>query len=189
MWSASSFAAAYKIDPAQSSVKRAAKKVVKALGGHDGVIKIKEGTLDLEGKKEKGRFVIDLTTIEATDLKDDPTNKKKLEGHLKSDDFFAVSKHPEAVFVVKQMKQDAKDKTQYQVDGDLTIKGITKPLSIPAKVSEKSGKIEISSDFTIKRNDWDIRYNSPSFFDLKELGDKAIEDEIKFDIDLVGVKK
>lgn len=190
VWSASSFAAAYKIDPAQSSVKWTAKKVVKAFGGHDGTIKIKEGMIDTEGKQDKGRFVLDMNSIENVDLKDkDPAGKKKLEGHLKSDDFFGVSKHPEASFVVKTMKPDSKDKAQYEVTGDLTIKGITKPITFPAKVTEKGGKVEISSEFTIKRNNWDIRYNSPSFFDIKTLGDKAIEDDVKFNVDLVGMLK
>ena len=186
-WSASSFAA-YKVDPAQSSVKWVGTKVIEKLGSHSGTVKIKEGTLDLEGKQEKGRFVIDMSSITNTDLSDQKL-KEKLESHLKSDDFFGVTKYPEATFVIKQLKQDAKDKTQYQVEGDLTIKGITKPVSFPAKLNEKNDKIEISSQFFIKRNEWDIRYNSPTFLDIKALGDKAIKDEISFDLSLVGQKK
>jgi polyisoprenoid-binding protein YceI len=189
-WSLSSFASAYKIDPAQSTVKWESKKVVKQLGGHDGVIKIKEGTIDLNGKQEKGRFVIDMTSIENMDLAEkDPEGKKKLEKHLKSDDFFSVAKHPEATLVLKSLKPDPKEKTQYEAAGDLTIKGITKPVTFPATITEKDGKVTVDSKFAINRTEWDVRYNSKKFFDLKKLGDRAIEDDINFKVDLVGQKK
>ncbi|MFY7930254.1 MAG: YceI family protein [Oligoflexus sp.] len=189
IWSTSSFAVAYKIDSSKSSVQWAAYKVVEALGGHNGSIKIKEGTLDLGGKEAKGRFVIDMKSIEALDLKDKPDLKGKLEKHLNSEDFFGVDKHPEAVFVLKKWQQDPKDKVKYQVDGELTIKGTTGPLSIPAEVIEKNGNLQISSTFTIQRNLWNIRYNSPTFFDIKTLGDKAIKDEVEFKIEMLAVKK
>jgi polyisoprenoid-binding protein YceI len=185
-WSLTSFAAAYKIDPAQSTLKWFATKKV---GAHEGIVKIKGGTLDLEGKQEKGRFVIDMKSIENLDMKDQAEYKKKLEDHLKSDDFFGVSKHPEATFVLKTLKADAKDKTKYEASGDLTVKGITKPISFPATITEKDNNIKVTSEFTINRIDWDIRYNSAKFFDLKKLGDKAINDDVKFAVDLVGQKK
>jgi polyisoprenoid-binding protein YceI len=190
-WSFSAFAAAYKIDPAQSSVKWVGEKVKLIPGGnHDGVIKIKDGTLDLDGKQEKGRFVLDMNSIENVDMKDKPDDKKKLENHLKSDDFFSVSKHPEATLVLKTLKPDAKDKTKYEAAGDLTIKGITKPITIPsAIIIEKDGKVQVSSKFTIDRSHWDVRYNSTSFFDIKALGDKTIKNDVAFDITLVGQKK
>jgi polyisoprenoid-binding protein YceI len=188
MWSASSFAAAYKIDPAKSTVKwLGSKELINSK--HYGVVKIKEGTLDLEGKGDKGRFVIDLNTIESTDLKDDPTSKKKLEGHLKSDDFFAVSKHPEATLVLKALNQDPKDKTNYEAVGDLTIKGKTNPVKLPVKIVEKDGKVQATGKFTIDRVNWGVNYNAKSLVDVKALGDKVIKNEIEFDIDVVGTKK
>jgi polyisoprenoid-binding protein YceI len=188
-WSAASFAAAYKIDPAQSSVKWSGAKVV--LGEHNGFVKIKEGTLDFDGKTEKGRFVIDMNSIECQDLKEKPDMKKKLEGHLKSDDFFSVSKHPEAVLVIKSLKPDAKDKSKYEASGDLTIKGATHPISFTAEVKEKTDKvIKLKSDIEIKRTLWGVNYNSPSGgVDLKTLGDKAIKDEVQFKVELVGQTK
>ncbi len=187
-WSLSSYAAAYKISPAESTVAWIGKKEI-VQSQHDGVIKIKDGVLDLDGKQEKGRFVFDMASIENVDLKDKPDMKKKLEDHLKSDDFFGISKHPEATLVLKSLKPDAKDKTKYEATGDLTIKGITKPVTIPAKIVEKDGKVQVESKFSINRLDWDIRYNSPKAFDIKALGDKAIKDNVDFDVKLVGQKK
>ncbi|WP_176736665.1 YceI family protein [Oligoflexus tunisiensis] len=188
-WSAASFAAAYKIDPAQSSVKWVGTKQILVKDKHNGLVKIKDGTLDLDGKQEKGRFVIDMTSIENLDLNDKPDLKKKLEGHLKSDDFFSVSKHPEATLVLKTLKPDPKDKQHYEATGDLTIKGITKPVTLPAKIIEKDGNVKVESKFTINRMEWDIRYNSPDTLDLKKFGDKAIKNHVEFDVILVGKKK
>ncbi|HET9237505.1 MAG TPA: YceI family protein [Oligoflexus sp.] len=187
-WSASSFAAAYKIDPAQSTVKwLGSKELIKS--EHYGLVKIKEGTVDLEGKGDKGRIVFDMNSIESVDLKNEPDNKKKLEGHLKSDDFFAVSKHPEATFVIKSLTQDPKEKTNYEAAGDLTIKGKTNPVKLPVTIVEKDGKVKVTGKFKINRVDWGVNYNSKSVFDIKALGDKVINNDIAFDVDVVALKK
>jgi polyisoprenoid-binding protein YceI len=185
-WSLSSFAAVYKINPTESTVKWVGKKVS---GQHDGVVRIKDGTFDPEGKQDKGRFVIDMASIENVDMKGQDEYKKKLEDHLKSDDFFSVSKHPEATLVLKTLKSDPKDKTKYEAAGELTIKGITKPVTMPATIVEKDGKVQVQSEFKINRINWDVRYNSAKFFDVKKLGDKLINDDIEFAVNLVGEKK
>ncbi|MCX6131940.1 MAG: YceI family protein, partial [Proteobacteria bacterium] len=133
---------------------------------------------------DKGRFLFDMKSIQDTDLTGEW--KAKLEGHLKSPDFFNVEKFPEAVLVVKELKQDAKDKTHYEVKGELTVKDITKPVSIPATISQEKGKTKVSAKFTINRLDWDIRYNSGKFFDPKVLGDKLILDDLDFEVALLS---
>lgn len=176
-------AAVYKFAADGSTVTWVGKKVS---GQHDGTVKLKEGTLDPAAKGEKGRFVIDMKTIDCSDLKGQDEWKKKLEDHLKSADFFNVDKFPEASLVVKELAADAKDKTKYTAQGDLTIKGITKPISFPATIVEKDGKVNVKSEFKVNRIDWDVRYNSGKFFDPKQLGDKLIYDDIEFKVDLSG---
>jgi polyisoprenoid-binding protein YceI len=188
IWSASSFAVAYKVDPAKSSVKWLGELETGAYN-HHGIVKIKEGTIDPEGKSDKGRIVFDLKSIESVDLKDKPDDKKKLEGHLKSDDFFGVDKHPEATLLIKSLTQDPKDKTKYEAAGDLTIKGKTNPVKLPVVIVEKDGKVNVSGKFTINRVDWGVNYNSKSIFDIKTLGEKALKNDIAFDVDVVGLKK
>ncbi len=178
-------AVTYKFSESGSTIKWLGKKVA---GAHDGQVKLKEGTLDLESKGEKGRFVIDMSSIENIDLKAQAEYKKKLEDHLKSADFFNVEKFPQATLVLKDLKPNPNDKTQYTAKGDLTIKGITKPVEMPATIVEKDGKASVKSSFKINRLDWDIRYNSGKFFDVKQLGDKMIDDQVQFDIDLQGNK-
>jgi polyisoprenoid-binding protein YceI len=184
-WSLQLSAAPYQFDASDSTIKWVGKKIA---GQHNGEVKLKEGSLDPQAKGEKGKFVIDLTTIESHDLKGQDEWKGKLEGHLKSADFFNVEKFPQAVLVLKELKPDAKDKTKYEAKGDLTIKGITKSITVPATIVEKDGKATVNSKFKINRLDWDIRYNSGKFFDPKQLGDKMISDDVEFEVQLNSKK-
>src|SRR5690606_11173752 len=108
-----------KIDTSKSSIEWVGKKVT---GQHNGTIDFKEGNLIFEGKKLKGgNFKVDMTSISATDL--EGKGKEKLDGHLKSEDFFGVEKHPVSELVFKKIGD--KGNGVYTVVADLTIKGIT----------------------------------------------------------------
>ena len=64
----------------------------KVTGQHEGTISLKKGTLIFDGKTlTGGKFVMDMTTINTTDIEGD--YKAKLDGHLKSNDFFGVKKY------------------------------------------------------------------------------------------------
>ncbi|MCH8535682.1 MAG: YceI family protein [Flavobacteriaceae bacterium] len=147
----------------------------KLTGSHDGVIQMKEGFFLMDGKElVGGEFIVDMTTIEVTDLEGD--GKAKLEGHLNSDDFFGTEKHKEAKFTIKTV---AKKGDTYGVSGDMTIKGKTNPIAFDLKMV----KGKASTEFKIDRTKYDIRYGSGSFFD--NLGDKTIYDEFKLMVELM----
>lgn len=159
--------------------------VGKKIGGeHTGKITLKEGTIVLDGNKlTGGKFVADLNTITSTDLTDKEYNAKLI-GHLKSDDFFSVAKHPTATFVVT--KAAPKSAGVYDVTGDLTIKGITKPVTFPVTVKTTAAGAEATGTLVVDRSKYDIKYNSKSFFD--NLGDKVIHDDFTIDVKLVAGK-
>ena len=70
-------------------------KGYKVTGSHVGIITIKSGHLNFDKDiLTGGSFEIDMSTITVTDLEGE--YKGKLEGHLKSDDFFGVEKFPTA---------------------------------------------------------------------------------------------
>lgn len=145
---------------------------------HTGTVALKEGEVDLPAKgAAKGRVVIDMTTITNHDVKD-PQYKSKLEGHLKSEDFFKVDEFKEAVLVIKDMKQDAKDKTKYNVKGDLTIRGKTEEITFPATVVEKAGNVEVTGKLDIDRTKFGVAYGSPESFNIMDVT-KVVEDKIK----------
>lgn len=139
--------------------------------GHKGHVTITEGKLNLNDKSvvESGTVAVDLKTIDSTDLKGEW--KGKLEGHLKSADFFDVEKFPKATLNIKKVTK-LKDH-QVKIMGDLTIKNITKPIEFTAVQTPTT----FSGKFNIDRTKWDVKYGSSNFFELAK--DKIIENDIK----------
>jgi len=170
----------YKVDGSASSVKWVGKKVT---GSHNGDIKIKSGSLKFDKKTlTGGSIIIDMTTINTLDLTGE--TKGKLEGHLKSDDFFGVNNFPTAE--VKFTKVVPQGPGKYKVTGDLTIKGVTKSIKFITNVEQSGGNLTAAAELTVDRSEYDIRYGSGSFFD--NLGDKTIYDDFELTVNLVAKK-
>ena len=150
-------------------------KGYKVTGSHYGTINLKEGALMFDGDQlTGGEFVVDMTSLISTDLEGE--SKGKLEGHLKSDDFFGVANNPTSKLVFTSVK--ASGKNSYQVTGDLTIKGKTNPVTFDVSVYGNKATATMKVD----RSKYDVRYGSGSFFD--NLGDKTIYDEFDLVVDL-----
>ncbi|MEO1012784.1 MAG: YceI family protein [Bacteroidota bacterium] len=167
------------IDGEKKEVKTSESKVTwkayKVTGSHYGTVNLKEGALIFDGDKlSGGEFVVDMNTLVATDLQGE--YKGKLEGHLKSDDFFGVANHPMSKLVFTKVKSTGKN--SYEVKGDLTIKGITKPVTLDVSVYGSKATATAKVDRTL----YDIKYNSGNFFE--NLGDKIIYDEFDLVVDL-----
>ncbi|NJN27360.1 MAG: YceI family protein [Cyclobacteriaceae bacterium] len=168
-----------RVNPTESKVEWLGKKVT---GEHTGHIDISSGELIIDGGKlSGGTFVIDMSSITNTDIEKSDMNEK-LVGHLKSDDFFAVEKYPTSKLVITQVTHEKGSK--YQVKGNITIKGITKPIDFPAEVSLAGDKAFASAVITIDRSEFDVKYGSGSFFD--GLGDKMIYDDFTLNVSLVA---
>ena len=150
-------------------------KGYKVTGSHKGNISLKSGHLIFnEGKLVGGEFVMDMTSLENTDLEGE--YKQKLEGHLKSDDFFAVEKFPTADLVFTKVKSTGKN--AYEVTADLTIKNNTKSVTFERSIYGSKA----TANLKIDRTDYGVKYGSVSFFD--DLKDKAIYDEFDLVSDL-----
>ena len=150
-------------------------KGYKVTGSHYGTVALKSGHLVFdEGKLTGGEFVVDMTTIVTDDLEGE--YKGKLEGHLKSDDFFGVEKFPTSKLVFTNVKSTGKN--SYEVTGDLTVKGKTAPVTFEMSIYGNKATANVKIDRTI----YDIRYGSTAFFD--DLKDKAIYDEFDLVTDL-----
>jgi polyisoprenoid-binding protein YceI len=176
----------YKVDTKASKVNWVGKKLT---GLHSGTVAVKEGVLIVsDGKFESGKFDIDMSSIVVEDIKDANQNKSLVE-HLKNEDFFSVDKHPTAVLVItrttpNRAKSDAEP--NYICFGNLNIKGINQPITFPARVNVVGDKIDGTANIRIDRTKWDIKYKSGTIF--PELADKAINDEIEFNITLAAAK-
>jgi polyisoprenoid-binding protein YceI len=172
----------YEAITSSTKIQWNAKKVT---GEHTGTIALKEGWIDWK-KNEivSGKFVVDMTTIQDSDLKDEKM-KRTLEGHLKSDDFFGVEKNP--VSTLEITGKSIFVNGAGIVKGNLTIKGITLPIEFNATALETKETITFTGKITVNRAKYDVRYGSGSFF--SDLGDKLIYDDFVLDVTLVVEKK
>jgi polyisoprenoid-binding protein YceI len=154
----------------------------KVTGSHEGTINLKSGGLDYnKGVPTGGSFVIDMTSIAVTDLK--AGGAKKLRGHLMSPDFFDVASHPEAKFMITNISRAENLDGAYNVEGDLTIKGITKGLQFRTDVTKEDGHMIARATINVDRTLYNIKYGSGKFFD--SLGDKMIDDNFELNVTLV----
>ena len=165
----------------------------KPTGKHTGTIMLADGAVFLKDSVlDSGKFNIDMNTIVVTDLTGD--DKSNLEAHLKGtapdakeadmDHFFNVKKFPAGSFEITSAKTENGMTT---VEGNLTLKGITKNVKFPAKVAIDGDMMTLESEiFSINRTLWNVNYGSKSIFD--NLGDKFVNDEIELKV-IVTAKK
>lgn len=150
----------------------------KVLGQHTGTVNLQSGWINLhENKIVSGEFVIDMTSIRSDEKLD------RLDGHLKSDDFFGVESNPVSKLVI--VESTPFDKGSATIKGNLTIKGITNPVEFKASMQSTADGKRFYANIVIDRSKFNIRYGSGSFFD--NLGDKTIYDEFKLKINLLVV--
>ena len=174
------------VDPTASVIEWQGKKPT---GTHTGTIQIAEGTFHANDSiVESGTFVIDMASINVTDLEGD--DKANLENHLKGTvagkegDFFNVNEFPQAKFEVTGISQV---NGQNMLQGNLTMKGETKNVEFPVNINLNGEEIILTSEpFTIDRTKWKINFKSKSVFD--SLGDNFINDEIELTIKVVATK-
>ena len=151
-------------------------KGYKFAGSHYGSIALQSGALMFDGDKlTGGEFVVDMATISVNDLKAGD-GKEKLEGHLNTGDFFGTADHSTSKLVFTTIESSGKN--SYKVTGDLTIKGITKPVTFDVSVYGSKATATLKVD----RTNYDIHYGSTNFTDT--LKDKAIYDEFDLVVDL-----
>jgi polyisoprenoid-binding protein YceI len=170
------YAQDYKVVTDKSTVRWTGKKVGK---DHTGKIALKEGSFTLKnGKFTSGQFVIDMNAMTNEDIADAEWNAK-LVGHLKSDDFFSVEKFPLSTLKIRESTKF--DKDEATITADLTIKGITHPVTFKVK---RIGDV-FQASVVFDRSKYDVKYASGKFF--SSLGDNAIDDMIPIDVTLVAL--
>ena len=136
------------------------------------VIKMKDGLII------SGTFIVNMESLNVLDLTGEW--KEKLEGHLRSDDFFSVEKFNTAKLIIEKSVL-LKDGT-HEINGQLTIKGITLPTTFKLYTNNDGAEAKMIFD----RSKYDVRFRSGNFFE--NLGDKLIYDDIEMDVTL-NIKK
>ncbi|MEO7445188.1 MAG: YceI family protein [Ferruginibacter sp.] len=161
----------------------------KPTGRHTGIFQISEGLLMVaDGKITSGKFVIDMASLANKDLAADPKNQGMLEGHLKSPDFFDVTKYPTSGFEITSISPvdsaNAGNGNTHMLSGNLTLKDSTKNVTFPAKVTVDDKSVAASATFPIDRTNWGLNYKGPN-----NPQDWVISKTVNISLDLRATKK
>ena len=160
------------INVSESSIHWLGKKIT---GQHEGKINLLSGSLIMEnGLLTGGDFIVDMNSIVSTDLKGE--SAEKLEGSLKSEEWFDAENHPQAKLVFTSVV--SQDVGLYNVTGDFTIKGKTNPATFKLQVNN----LEATAKVIIDRTLFNILNGSNSFF--SNLKDKMINNYFELHVNL-----
>lgn len=164
----------FEIAVAQSNIGWTGSKVT---GSHFGTIGLKAGSLTVDdGQLTGGKFTIDTTSIKVLDVTDPATNAQ-FAGHLASDDFFGISKFPEAIFEISAVSKN-------HVEGNLTIKGITHPVGFDANINITGDTLTASGKIVVDRTKYGIKFRSGNFFE--NLGDTLIYNDFDLNVNITA---
>jgi len=172
---------AWEIDPSHSqatfSVKHMAISTVK------GQFKVLSGKLHIDEQNPADSWVeaqVDVASVDTRDANRD--------GHLQSPDFFDVANYPTITF--KSTKVEHVDGEEYKVLGDLTIRGVTKPVAFKAEYSGQGKdpwggtRAGLSATAKIDRREFGLSFNAPL-----ESGGVLVGHDVKIEIDLEAISK
>ncbi len=159
------------VDTSRSRLQALGAKVT---ASHDIVFDRWEGVMELDGEELTGLEI----TVQMDSLR---ANVEKLTGHLKSADFFDVATWPTARFVSSQITPEpGPEGTTHRVSGTLSMHGVDKAISFPARITGADGGVEASTEFVIDRKDFGIVYPG--------MPDDLIRDEVVLTVELYGAR-
>jgi len=142
---------------------------MRGLKKRTGKISLSKGyLLTVEGKIVGGNFIVDMETMDVTDIPaHEVTARKNLIAHLKNPDFFDTNQYPTATLALTRIEKIKNDRLK--ISGDFTIRDVTKNISFFAQQKGNS----IFSKFTFNRLDWKVAYTGS--WAAKTLVDNDIE--------------
>ncbi len=178
--SSSVFAADYTLDKAHSTISFSAKhlmvsKTTGSFSDYDGTISFDPN--DLVASKIE-------ITVKAASI---DTRNEKRDEHLKGADFLDAEKFPAVTFVSKSI---AKEGDTYTLTGDLTLKGVTKEITVPAEISGPvtspmgGTAIGINANFKVNRQDYGVSFNK-----TLDNGGLMVSDDVNLDVSLEAYAK
>ena len=168
----------WNVDPSHSHITFSVRhigisKVRGAFGDFDGKLDIAEdGTLTASG-------TVKVDSIDTSD--------ENRDGHLKSADFFDVENYPDITF--QSTGFEAIDEDTYEITGDLTLHGVTKPITLKAELggaeTDPFGNARIGLDVSgeLSRSDYGMKFNQ-----VLGSGNLAVSDKVKLELDISAVK-
>jgi polyisoprenoid-binding protein YceI len=170
----------YTIDPAHSRIGFVAR--------HAMVTKVRGSFNEFEGH---GYFDADdpsqshlQLTIEAASI---DTRSADRDGHLRSNDFFDMETHPQISFASTSV--EALGDGTYRVTGDLTIKGVTKPVSVDFDYAGDAvdpfgnHRVGFEGSVVVNRKDWGVNWNAPL-----EAGGVLVSEKVTLEFEISAIR-
>jgi len=170
----------YALDPSHSRIGFVAR--------HAMVTKVRGSFNDFEGSGSfdaedptKSRLQL---TIQAASI---DTRNADRDGHLRSNDFFDMDTFPQITFVSTQVKRV--DEENYEVTGDLTIKGVTKPVTVEFEYSGSAvdpygnTRIGLDGKTTVNRKDWGVNWNA-----ALEAGGVLVSEKVTLEFEVSAIQ-
>jgi polyisoprenoid-binding protein YceI len=170
----------YTLDPAHTRIGFVARHamVTKVRGAFNEF----EGTATLDGATPANSRV--QVTIDAASI---DTRNAQRDEHLRSNDFLAMQEYPQITFSSTAIRP--LDDTTFEVTGDLTIKGVTNPITIPftfegaAKDPFGNLRVGLEGSVTINRKDYGITWNA-----ALETGGVLVSDKVTLEFEVSAIK-
>jgi polyisoprenoid-binding protein YceI len=171
----------YTIDPAHSRIGFSAR--------HAMVTKVRGSFNEFTGsgyfdEEDPSKSHVELT-IKAASI---DTRNPDRDNHLRSNDFLAMEQYPEITFRSTKVEKAADDK--YNVTGDLTIRGVTRPVTLALELTGTAVdpfgnfRLGLEGGTTINRKDWGVSWNAPL-----EAGGWLVSDKVDIELEIAAIKQ
>ena len=170
----------YKIDPSHSHIGFVARHamVAKVRGSFDDV----DGTGSFDADDPtRSHFQLTIKTASID------TRNAERDAHLRSNDFFSMDEHPEITFV--STKVEGVSEGTYRVTGDLTVKGVTKPITFDLVYTGTAvdpwgnTRIGLEGSTTVNRKDWGLNWNV-----ALDAGGVLVSENVTLEFDVEAVR-
>jgi polyisoprenoid-binding protein YceI len=167
----------WNVDPVHSSVEFHVKHL--GIATVKGVFKEFEGTLDVGPDGTSARGTVKVASID--------TREPQRDAHLRSPDFFEVDQYPEISFQSTAIRPV--DEDSFEIEGDLTIHGVTRSLTLEAEVEgtetdpQGNPRVGLSASAQINRSDYEMKFNM-----ALGSGNVVVSDKVKILLEISAVK-
>jgi polyisoprenoid-binding protein YceI len=169
----------WSVDPAHSNVEFTVK--------HLGIATVRGAFNEFEGAVEVGedgsaraRGTVNVASID--------TNEETRDAHLRSEDFFHAELHPQLAFESTEIT--ALDDDSFEVRGDLTMRGVTRPIVLQAELqgteTDQAGNERVAFEVQgqLNRGEWGLVWNQ-----VLGSGNMVVSDKVKLSLDISAVKQ